>query len=111
LNENLRQLRIKNNKLTALPELNSRLKVLSISGNPVREILHIENKNLAVIKIQIQKINKFREFYYSQKYKNQFRYLLWEKIREPKIIQKYHPDYLIQNLHEDTDLDEFLKNW
>jgi hypothetical protein len=99
--------------LTALPVLNSKLKVLNISGNPICEIIisSIEITELSVIKKQIQKINKFREFYYSQKYKNQFRYLLWEKIREPKIIQKYHPSYLIQNLHEDTDLDGFLNNW
>jgi len=26
-------------------------------------------------------------------------------------MDKYHPKYLLENLKEDTDLDEFLNNW
>jgi hypothetical protein len=26
-------------------------------------------------------------------------------------VDKYHPKYLLENLKEDTDLDEFLNNW
>jgi hypothetical protein len=33
------------------------------------------------------------------------------KVREPKIMKQYHPSYLIENLHEDTDLDEVLNEW
>jgi len=36
---------------------------------------------------------------------------LWELIRKPKIIQKYHPNYLFENLHEDSDLDFVLNSW
>jgi hypothetical protein len=67
--------------------------------------------NIDIINIQIQQLNKFRHLYYSLKFKKPLRYLLWKKIREPKIMKKYHPSYLIENLHEDTDLDELLNNW
>jgi len=36
---------------------------------------------------------------------------LWEKVRHPRIMRKYHPNYLVQNLSDDDDLDEVLKNW
>ena len=55
--------------------------------------------------------NKFRYLYYCLKFKKQFRNWLWVKIREPKIREKYSHNYLVENLHEDTDLDELLDNW
>jgi hypothetical protein len=33
------------------------------------------------------------------------------KIREPKNREKYHYRYLLENLHEDADLDEVLDAW
>ena len=68
--------------------------------------------------ITIKQINTYNSFhhlyfhlYYSLKFKNQFRNWLWEKVRKPKIEQKYHPNYLIQKLNENTDLDIVLINW
>jgi len=60
---------------------------------------------------QINTYNSFRHLYYSLKFKKQFRNWLWEKVRKHKIEQKYHPNNLIQNLNENTDLDTFLINW
>ena len=56
---------------------------------------------------------KFRYLYYSLKFKKQFKYLLWEKIRKPKIIQKYRPECLLELLenNETNDLDVILNNW
>jgi hypothetical protein len=45
------------------------------------------------------------------KFKKQFRGWLWVKIREPKIMQIYNPICLLENLKDNTDLDEFLKNY
>ena len=97
------------NQLTSLRSLNEKLEILYYDNNPISEI--IKGNNIDVIKKQIQTINNFRHLYYSLKFKNKFRDLLWVKIREPKIMKKYHPDYLIENLHEDMDLDEVLDNW
>jgi hypothetical protein len=44
------------------------------------------------------------------KFKKQFRDWLWVKIREPRIREKYSYKYL-ENLHEESDLDEFLAAW
>jgi hypothetical protein len=66
---------------------------------------------MILLKIKIQIVNNFRHLYFCLKFKKQFRYWLWEKIREPKIMKKYHPSYLIENLHETTDLDELLNHW
>jgi hypothetical protein len=49
--------------------------------------------------------------YYCLKFKKRFRHWLWVKIREPKIRERYSHDYLVEHLHEDTDLDELLENW
>ena len=109
LPDNLKKLYCNANKLTSLPHLPKKLEILYCDKNPISEI--ISGNNIGVIKKQIQTLNNFRCFYYSLKFKKQFRHLLWVKIREPKIMEKYHPDYLIENLHEDTDLDAFLENW
>ena len=60
-------------------------------------------------------MNRFKELYYGLKYKAQFRYLLWVKVREPKIQQHYHPDNLIKRLlsvSDDNDaFDVILNAW
>ena len=96
--------------MTSLPYLNENLGKIDISHNPISEFIG-ENIVLNNIKTKIQIVNNFCHLYYAIKFKKQFRYLLWEKIREPKIMKKYHPSYLIENLHETTDLDELLNNW
>jgi len=48
--------------------------------------------------------------YYHLKFKKNFIKWLW-KSKEKKIIEKYHPKYLLENLEDNTDLDEFLNNW
>ena len=65
---------------------------------------------------QTKIVNQFRELFYALKYKKQFQYLLWERIREPKIRNKYHPSNLMAMLEEKEDitldeLDELLEKW
>jgi hypothetical protein len=126
LNENLRELSCHNNRLSSLhlPETlqrlycsNNRLTSLHLNenvricyhDNPIYEIINTNDKN--IIKQKMQVLNNFRYLYYCLKFKKRFRDLLWVKIREPKIRMKYSHAYLIENLHEDTDLDELLHNW
>ena len=105
LNKNLRELYCPNNLLTSL-HLNEKLQRIVHKDNPIYEI--IGNKN---INQNLRVLNQFRYLYYCLKYKKRFRDILWVKIREPKIRLKYSHDYLVANLHEDTDLDELLNNW
>lgn len=98
-----------NNQLTLLPTLPGNLQQLYCNNNPIYEI--INNTNLIVVKQKIKILNNCRDLYYCLKLKKQFRKCLWEKIREPKIMKKYHPSYLIERLDEDTELDMVLNNW
>jgi hypothetical protein len=43
------------------------------------------------------------------KYKQRFRNWLWEKVREPKAMMKYHPDKIQELIDDDMDIssDEF----
>ena len=66
---------------------------------------------MTIIKLKIQKLNNFKHLYYCLKFKSQFRKILWEKIREPKIMQHYNPKYLIENLNKNNELEEFLNSW
>jgi hypothetical protein len=77
--------------------------------NPIYKI--INSSVIDIIKRKIRVLNQFRYLYYSLKFKTRLRDLLWVKIREPKIRERYSHDYLIANLHEETDLDELLNNW
>ncbi len=71
------------------------------------------DNNISLIKIKqnIKILNSFCYLYYSLQFKKQLRKWLWEKVREKHIMDKYHPKYLLENLKEETDLDEFLNNW
>jgi hypothetical protein len=66
---------------------------------------------LIKIKKYIQILNNFCHLYYCLKLKEQLRNWLWEKVREPKIKQIFHPKYLLENLGDDDDLDTVLNNW
>jgi len=109
LNENLKELYCYNNKLTSLPELNNNLEILCCHDNPIFVIIY--NYDTNIVKNRLKILNNFRHLYYSLKYKKHFRDWLWIRVREPKIREKYHYKFLIENLHEDTDLDKLLDDW
>ncbi len=117
LNENLRLIYCDNNQLTSLPMLNEKLEVLNCFCNPIYDIINADSNSdsdsdsLQVIRERVNILNNFRNLYYALKFKKTFRKLLWEKIREPKIMDKYHPNNLCKMLNEETDLDMVLSNW
>jgi Leucine-rich repeat (LRR) protein len=119
----LQRLHCSHNKLTSMPKLPESIISFTYYFNPIwenqRQIIdspdpYDQDSVLITIK-QINTYNSFRHLYfhlhYSLKFKNQFRNWLWEKVRKPKIEQKYHPNNLIQKLNENTDLDTVLINW
>ena len=112
LNENLQILNCSINQLTCLPSLNENLYILYYFYNPIYTI--IDSDNLVIIRKKLKILYIFRHLYYSLKFKSQFWHLLW-KIREPKIIKKYHPSYLEELLKDDVegtlDIDMVLDNW
>jgi hypothetical protein len=79
--------------------------------NSFRDLFAEDQPSIFITIKQINTYNSFRHLYYSLKFKNQLRNWLWEKVRKPKIEKKYHPNYLIQKLNENTDLDTVLINW
>jgi hypothetical protein len=68
------------------------------------------NNRYRQVKKNIRVFKYFRHLWYCLQYKKQFRKWLWEKVREPKIKKIFHPIYLIENLGDEDDLDEVLKN-
>jgi Leucine-rich repeat (LRR) protein len=109
LPQNLKTLFCCNNQLTSLSTLPPNLVVLYYVNIPIYEI--VNNDSLFKIKQNIQILNNFRHLYYCLQFKKQFRKWLWEKVREPKVKKMYSPNYLIENLSEDDDLDIVLDNW
>jgi Leucine-rich repeat (LRR) protein len=97
------------NELTSLPTLPQNLQELYCHNNPISEI--VNNTSLIEINRDIQILNNFRHLYYNLKFKKQFRKWLWEKVREPNIKKMYNPNYLVENLKEEHDLDTVLDNW
>ena len=113
LPESLETLYCFDNQLTYLPILPEKTIYLYYPNNPIYNILNVGiNKNsLVKVKKNVKIVNNFRHLYYSLKYKKQLRKWLWEKVREKQISEKYHPNYLLENLNENEDLDEILNNW
>jgi Leucine-rich repeat (LRR) protein len=100
-----------NNKLTYLPTLPEKIVYLIYWDNPICNILDINNNSLIKVKQNIKILNNFRHLKYSLQFKIPLRKLLWENIREKQIMNKYHPNYLLKNLKENADLDDFLNKW
>ena len=124
LNEKLEYLRCDNNQLTSFPPLNDRLRYLHWDKNSIYNLLisiinldgklnlkndYLNNDFKKLNKI-LKIINKFRNMYYQLKFKKHFIKWLW-KSKEKQIAERYHPKYLLENLDDNTDLDEFLNNW
>ena len=114
LPQKLESLFCRNNQLYYFPPLNKKLQTLWCGwcmDNPIYDILYNEpNPNLNKITTKIQKLYNFRHLYYCLKFKKQFNYWIWKRVREPKIIIQYNPFNLFNKLNEDDDLDEFLQN-
>jgi Leucine-rich repeat (LRR) protein len=111
LPQNLEILYCSENQLTSLPTLPTQsLLELYYDNNPIYEI--INNNRMIQINKNIKILNNFRHLYYCLKFKEQLRnYWLWEKVREPIVMKKYHPNYLLENLGDEDDLDAVLYNW
>jgi hypothetical protein len=72
--------------------------------------------NLIDINDMMIKINKFKFFYYSNKFRKQFIDWLYIKVREPIIKNKYSPTNLMELLKniDENDEDAFndiINNW
>jgi len=110
LNNKLTLLYCYDNKLTWLPPLNNNLEKLSCYDN------NIYNENLKKYNNYdddnniIKTLRNFRNTYYLLKFKKHFKRWLWEKVREPKIMAKFHPSHL-NALEETDDLEVFLDDW
>jgi hypothetical protein len=107
--QNLEELYCINNQLHVLPNLPQNLEEIDCFNNPIYEI--VNNNSLIKIKKNVQIINNFRNLYYCLKFKKQFRKWLWEKVREPNVKKLYNPNYLVENLGDEDDLDTVLDNW
>jgi Leucine-rich repeat (LRR) protein len=90
--KNLKTLECSYNQLPSLPKLNDNLTLLYCSNNIICDILN--TNDIPKVKKMLIILDKFRHLYYSLKYKQQFRQILWKQIREPKIIKENHPDNL-----------------
>ena len=105
LNNKLEQIYCYRNQLTELPVLNNKLVILFCSDNNIfNKNNNNNNKNI------IQTLRNFRYTYYLLKFKKHFKRWLWEKVREPKIMAKFHPSHL-DELQETDDLEVFLEDW
>jgi Leucine-rich repeat (LRR) protein len=130
LNDNLLVLDCSYNQLNYLPILNDKLITLHLNGNFIISILygdsyknkwkqnliikHYWHTNINNFKITMNNklniLNTFRYTFYCLKFKKHFKRWLWEKVREPKIKAKYHPNHL-NALEETDDLEVFLDDW
>lgn len=111
LNEKLEYLECSENQLYYLPNPNTNLRAMYFNDNPIYEIIKYDDE-LSTTKQKIKILNNFRESYYCLKFKKRFRDWLWVKVREPRIREKYHPRYLLENLvDEETDFDTVLAAW
>ena len=131
LNDKLRLLDCVNNRLTNIPMINDSLQHLDCSYNRIsnlpdlNELLYFQcfsnpisaiisnTQDIIISKRNVKTLNKFRILFYSLKYRNKLRRILWENIREKNLIAKYSPanlESLISQV-EDEEFQEVLDTW
>ena len=84
------------------------MRYFSIGQNPILDIVWHPLDD--VLKENVQILNNFRYLYYLLKFKKRFRDLLWIRVREPKIREKYSSEHLLKLLEKD-DLEKVLETW
>jgi hypothetical protein len=110
---NLESLICQYNQLYFLPELQN-IEQLSCEGNPIymcnrNDDIDQENED-EIDNLRI--MNRFRDLYYSLKFKKQFHNWLWEGVRKPKIEQIYHPSNLIKMINDNPEnWVEVVESW
>lgn len=121
--ENTSQFICDNNPLVSMPEIKSN-KIWFLHFNcevhgffkefkNYEYFEYFEDDNIDRMIIKINLINKFKSTYYHLLCRSKLRKLLWERIREPKIRELYHPNKLnelINDVSED-ELEEKLDEW
>ena len=110
LPNNLKILNCGFNKLSSLPNLPNYLSVFAFNSNYIYDVVF--NSNIQITKKNINKLNNFRYFYYSLKYKIKIIQWYW-KSQESFVIKKYHPKNLINLItdknNENDNIDEIIK--
>jgi Leucine-rich repeat (LRR) protein len=111
LNDSLQHLDCSYNRISNLPDLNELLYFQCFS-NPISAIIS-NTQDILIAKKNVKTLNKFRNLFYSLKYKNKLRRMLWENIREKNVMVKYSPDNLEALLSqvEDEEFQEVLDTW
>jgi hypothetical protein len=93
-----------------LTQLNKENIIMSDGQKIIHEYNEIQLHNTSNIIIIYNFLNNFKYLYYCIKFRNQFRNLLWIKVREPKIKEYYNPKNLIKLLNQmnnENDEEEF----
>ena len=120
LNYSLQYLDCNHNKLICLPELNNNLQLFYSHNNPLPPFISINIGQLNQdekdrINNHFERLYRFKLLFWSLKYKQTFRDLLWIKVRLPKIEKMYHPSKLNELLYSsdmnEEELDNVISNW
>lgn len=112
--ENVYEFYCIHNPLIVMPEIKSiKINYLAFASEVNGYLNSDEISEIMMTVRNINIINNFKSTYYHLLCKSKLRKILWEKVREPKIKEMYHPDKLIE-LIKDVDaehLEEVLDKW
>lgn len=126
LPKNLLHLEVNKNQLYELPILPDKIQILNCNNNnlsclpylpnSLQEIYYILNYSMKRYpKLDDYKriVNNFKILYLTLKIKKIIRKWIWEKIRQPKIMEFYHPKNLIKLISDNNDdeISDILDKW
>ena len=119
LHEGLKYVYCSENNLSYLPPPPESMISLICRDNPIHSVICRnlnDYNNFQEIKRGLQILDNAKELchllkvkHYAFAFKRQFRQWLWERVREPKIIEKYNPTNLFVGLIEEEDDDTTLE--
>lgn len=109
----LRRLMCENNPLVHLPPCHQ-LHTLHFCNTPLHDAFQICNRHPSQFKTWNDHLIKHRFRIMCLKYRTVFRKLLWDKVRRPKIEQRFHYRHLLKILDtvgEDGDDEPAIQEW
>lgn len=125
LPETLRTLYMMRSNVWSMKNIPANILTIEMKDTPIYEILRYNNSDedqegtldIDILRSRLQILNRFRELYYSLRFKQKFRDLLWMRVRLPRIERVNHPDELRRVLiteegsEDEESLEEVMENF
>jgi hypothetical protein len=107
LPDTLKNLCFSDNCIEGIPKIPESLTYLYCNGNPMFDLVDtLDPNNCSQYRNLQKRIERFRFNWYCWKFKRQFRYWLFVRVREKRAMERYHPSQISKWLERGVSIED-----